>query len=119
MVLGLGPGFEEAAGAVGESGGGGGQHWFQFLLLCFAATNSGEQLGAPFNLGQTDGDSVCGDCINIFNLDEGCAPFISFFFFHFFQGVVMGWRGVAQEMLGEHGREKKAGRGKKKMVWAR
>lgn len=24
-----------------------------------------------FNLGQTDGDSVCGDCINISNLDEG------------------------------------------------
>lgn len=24
-----------------------------------------------FNLGQTDGDSVCGDCINISNPDEG------------------------------------------------
>lgn len=23
-----------------------------------------------FNLGQTDGDSVCGDCINISNPDE-------------------------------------------------
>lgn len=28
---------------------------------------------SPFNLGQTDGDSVCGDCINISNPDEGCS----------------------------------------------
>lgn len=81
-----GPGCEEAAGGVVGAGAGGWQGEplsFQVLLLCFAATNSGEQLGAPFNLGQTDGDSVCGDCINIFNLDEGCVPFISFLF-HFF-----------------------------------
>lgn len=26
-----------------------------------------------FNLGQTDGDSVSGDCINISNPDEGCS----------------------------------------------
>lgn len=25
------------------------------------------------NLGQTDGDSVSGDCINISNPDEGCS----------------------------------------------
>lgn len=28
---------------------------------------------SPFNLGQTDGDSVCGDCITISNPDEGCS----------------------------------------------
>lgn len=86
-----GLGCEEAAGGVRAPGGAvgergrGGRLSFQVSLLCFAATNSGEQLGAPFNLGQTDGDSVCGDCINIFNLDEGCVPFISFLF-HIFWG---------------------------------
>lgn len=28
---------------------------------------------SPFNLGQTDGDSVCGDCITISTPDEGCS----------------------------------------------
>lgn len=38
---------------------------------------------SPFNLGQTDGDSVCGDCINISNSDEGCFFFLFFSFFFF------------------------------------
>lgn len=43
----------------------------QLFLFCFRALNSWEQLRSLFNLGRTDGDSVCGDCINISNPDEG------------------------------------------------
>lgn len=112
-------GCEEAAGGVRVPGGGhGGRLSFQVSLLCFAATNSGEQLGAAFNLGQTDGDSVCGDCINIFNLDEGCVPFISFIF-HIFWGVEEGGGGLPGRGWPRQKSARGEKKGRKKMLQAR
>lgn len=57
----LGPDCEQAEGI---------STLFQLFLLCFTPELQGAAVSL-FNLGQTDGDSVCGDCINISNLDEG------------------------------------------------